>query len=78
MKLIFADVETTGFSREWDSIIEIAAITVDKDFNEIDRFHEYIYPGKSIPAKITEITGITNEMLTGKRNEKDVMTDFFV
>lgn len=78
MRLIFADIETTGFSREWDSIIEIAAIAVDEDLNEINRFHEYIYPGKSIPAKITEITGITNEMVEGKRNEKDVMMDFLV
>ncbi len=78
MRLIFTDIETTGFSREWDSIIEIAAIAVDEDLNEIDRFHEYIYPGKSIPAKITEITGITNEMVKEKRNEKDVMMDFLV
>ena len=78
MRLIFTDIETTGFSREWDSIIEIAAIAVDEDLNEIDRFHEYIYPGKSIPAKITEITGITNEMVEGKRNERDVMMDFLV
>lgn len=77
MKIVFVDIETTGFSREWDSMIEIAAITVDGDsFEELDRFHEYIYPGKSIPAKITEITGITNEMVAGKRIEEDVTVDF--
>lgn len=77
MRLIFADIETTGFSREWDNIIEIAAVVVDdKDFKEIARFHEYINPGKSIPAKITEVTGITNEMVAGKRNEADVTLDF--
>jgi len=30
-KLLFADLETTGFSREWDAIIEIAAILVDDE-----------------------------------------------
>lgn len=79
MKLIFADIETTGFSREWDYIIEVAAIVVDDlDFVEISRFHEYIKPGKKLPAKITEITGITEMMLEGKRAEEDVLLDFFV
>jgi DNA polymerase III alpha subunit (gram-positive type) len=30
-KLLFLDIETTGFSRQWNEIIEIAAIVVDSE-----------------------------------------------
>lgn len=78
MKLMFTDLETTGFSREWDSIIEIAATIFDEDtWENLGTFHEYINPGKTIPAKITEITGITNEQVKNCRSEKEVLLSFF-
>lgn len=77
MKLLFIDLETTGFSRQWDYIIEIAAVLYDVEGRqEMYRFHEYIKPGKTIPAKITKITGITNSQVAGCRAEDDVMRDF--
>ena len=30
-KIVFMDLETTGFSREWDYIIEVAAILYDEE-----------------------------------------------
>lgn len=75
---MFADIETTGFSREWDAIIEIAAIIVnDENWNEIAIFHEYIKPYKKIPLKIEEHTGITNDFVESARKEEDVLMDFF-
>lgn len=74
---IFFDFETTGLSRQWSSIIEVAAIAIDTDtWETVDSFHEYIKPREKIPAMITELTGITNEQVAYCRCEKDVLLDF--
>lgn len=54
---IALDIETTGFSRENDRIIEIAAIHYVYDA-EVERFHSYVNPQMQIPKHITELTGI--------------------
>lgn len=77
-KILFVDLETTGFSREWDYIIEVAAVLYDEETRtELDRFHEYIRPGKRIPQNIVEITRITNEQVADCRIEQIVLADFF-
>lgn len=77
MKLLFFDIETTGFSRKLDSIIELAGIIYNTETGEEEAvFHEYIKPNKRIPIHITEITGITNQMVEDKKPEKDVLTEF--
>lgn len=77
-QIVFVDLETTGFSREWDYIIEVAAIMYDEETQKIGEiFHEYIRPGKRIPPKVTEITGITEEMVVDARIEQEVLADFY-
>ena len=70
------DLETTGFNAGGaDSIIEIGAVKIDN--GEItDRFDELINPGRKLPAKITELTNITDEMLEGKDNEENAVKRF--
>ena len=34
MRLLFVDIETTGFDRRWDSIIEVAAILYNTDLKK--------------------------------------------
>jgi len=76
-KLCFFDIETTGFSRQWDSILEIAAVTIDDNTKQIDKtFHQYIKPYKSIPANITELTGITNSFVANKPSEMEVLREY--
>jgi DNA polymerase III epsilon subunit-like protein len=77
MRLLFVDIETTGFDRRWDSIIEVAAILYNTDLKkQIITFHEYIKPYKKIPEMIEQITGITNEQVTNCRSEEEVVKDF--
>ena len=76
-KTIFLDIETTGFSGQWDYVIELAAVCYDLDDGKIlSTFHKYVKPGRKIPQKITELTGITNEAVAHCPSEKEVLMDF--
>ncbi len=70
------DLETTGFNAAGlDSIIEIGAVKI-KNGEIIDRFDELIDPERKLPAKITELTNITDAMLKGKDKEDVVVKRF--
>ena len=70
------DLETTGLnSGNGDSIIEIGAVKF-RNNEIIDRYDELIYPNRLLPDEIIKITGITDDMLKGKRTEKDCVVDF--
>lgn len=62
-RFIVFDLETTGLKPEVHEIIEVAAIRVNRDSNNHDTFQILIRPAKKIPKKITELTGITEDML---------------
>jgi DNA polymerase-3 subunit epsilon len=77
---VVVDVETTGLGAS--EIIEVAAIPFSYDPLEgtvlavhepFDRLRE---PSAPIPAEITELTGITNAMVAGKRIDLDELRDF--
>jgi DNA polymerase-3 subunit alpha (Gram-positive type) len=69
------DIETTGFSSQKDQIIEIGAVKI-QDGQVIDSFNELINPGISIPYKITELTGINNDMVKACKTIEDVLPRF--
>ncbi len=69
------DLETTGLKAETDYIIEIGALKV-RNGKVCERFMEFVKPPISISPMITNITGITNEMVTSARNTKDIIRDF--
>lgn len=55
---VVLDVETTGFDRKNNRMIEIAAV---KYLNgvEVGQFVTLVNPGRSIPPEVTQLTGIT-------------------
>ena len=71
MNICFIDLETTGLNKEEDKIIEIALKTVkiDKAEGNIisfdDKYESFQDPGIEIEEKISLITGITDNMVTG-------------
>ena len=69
------DLETTGLSVDNHEIIEIGAVKV-KSGKVIDRFTEFIKPNTKISATITNITGITNEMVANARPTDEIIRDF--
>lgn len=45
-RIIFLDTETTGLCPAYEKIVEIAAIEVDKNYQPLRVFHEYLDPKK--------------------------------
>ena len=56
------DLETTGFYPDSDGITEIGAVRL-RNGRIIDDFHTFVNPERHISEKITQTTGITNEMV---------------
>lgn len=65
MNRVIIDLETTGLDSKNDKIIEIGAVRVESD-GKRSEFHALIDPECSLPHEITELTGITEEMLIGQ------------
>ena len=73
---VIFDTETTGFNPGLhDTMIEIGAVKM-KDGAVIENFDELINPGVSIDSEITELTGITNNMVKDCPNEEEVTKKF--
>lgn len=74
-KAIIYDIETTGFSPTKDTVLELAAVSIDaegktQEFSHLIKVH-------NVTPKITEITGITRAMVESEgRPLMDVMKDF--
>lgn len=70
------DTETTGFNAAGeDQMIEIGAVKISHG-DIIDRFDELIDPKRHIPDKITELTQITDAMVSGCDDEQTVTKRF--
>ena len=59
---IIFDLETTGLDPDFNEIIEIGAIKY-RNMEPIEQFHSFIKPDNVIDDFITELTGITNDMV---------------
>src|SRR5690554_66008 len=57
--LVFVDVETTGLNASMDRIIEIHMLRLENS-GQVTEYGTLINPQRPLPARITEITGLTD------------------
>ncbi|MBR0382484.1 MAG: PolC-type DNA polymerase III [Eubacterium sp.] len=69
------DLETTGFSAEKDSIIEIGAVKVSGG-KITDRYATFVNPDRPIPLRITELTDIDDAMVANAPRLEQVLPEF--
>ena len=69
------DIEATGISPSKSRIIEIGAIKV-VDGVQVETFSSFVNPCIPISEEITELTGISEEMVRKAPHAKKVLTDF--
>lgn len=73
MRFTAIDIETTGLSPEKEKIIEIGAVKYE-DGVQKEVFSTLVHPQiAGLPARITELTGITEEMLKDAPEEEEAM-----
>ncbi|MBU9714516.1 PolC-type DNA polymerase III [Evansella tamaricis] len=72
---IVFDVETTGLSAVYNTIIELAAVKVNNG-EIIDRFESFANPHEKLSPLIIELTGITDDMVKDAPEINDVIKDF--
>lgn len=75
MEYVVFDIETTGLDTLNDRIIEIGALRI-KDNKVVGEFDKLINPGIVIPFEVTNINGITNEMVANEDYPGVVLSQF--
>ena len=80
--IVLLDTETTGLSAEDESIIELGMVKVlyspsaKQIVSIVDVISLYEDPGKPIPELITELTGITDEMVQGQHIDDSLVASW--
>lgn len=69
------DLETTGFSRYSEAIIEIGAVRYEGG-QKVGEFSAFVNPKRSIPERITALTSITDAMVAGASTIEEVLPRF--
>lgn len=73
---VIFDVETTGLRTGVDRLTEIGAVKY-VDGAERSRFQTFVNPERHIPEEITQLTGITDAMVSGAPKEGEAVRSFF-
>jgi len=68
---VFVDVETTGARADRERVTEVAALRVENG-EIVKTIHTLLDPGRDIPYMITNLTGITNQMVAGQPSFDDI------
>ncbi|MCL1831816.1 MAG: PolC-type DNA polymerase III [Oscillospiraceae bacterium] len=74
-EFVVFDVETTGLTPADCKITEIGAVKI-RDMQVVEEFSTFINIGEPLPAKIIEITGITDDMLRDAPEESEALSKF--
>lgn len=75
MDYVAFDIETTGLNPKYEKIIEIGAVKV-KGGEVESTFSTFVNPGKSIPERIVELTGIHDADVADSPYIEEVLDQF--
>ena len=70
------DLETTGFSSNYNEIIEVAAAKV-RNGQIVEEFSTFVKPNREIGRQITELTSITNDDVRNAPKVEEVLPAFY-
>lgn len=70
-KYTVIDLEMTGLSAKTDKVIEIGAVRFENG-KPLEQFGCLVNPHMPIPTRVTELTGITDEMVQKEGQEEDL------
>ena len=70
------DTETTGLWAATSRVVELAAVKFSPGSERVEEFSELINPGCPIPAAVTAIHGITDEMVAACEPARPVLERF--
>lgn len=76
-EFVVADLETTGLNEERDQILEFGALLI-RDGQIVSEFNTLVCPSVSIPKEITDINGITNEMVKDAPKIREALQNFLI
>lgn len=72
--IVALDIETTGLDADKDAIIEIGAVRF-KDHRVEAEWSTLLNPGRRIPPFITQLTGITDQMVLPAPSIRDMLPE---
>lgn len=70
------DVETTGLSAVYDTIIELAGVKIHRG-EIVDRFESFANPHQPLSQTTIDLTGITDDMVKDAPEVDDVLKQFY-
>lgn len=73
---VVIDLEMTGLNPKTDAILETGAVRI-RNGKVTETCTALLKPGRSLPERITELTGITVEMTEKGRSPEEAMEEFF-
>lgn len=72
---IAVDLEMTGLRVKRDKILEIGAVRIEGD-GIADAFQIFVNPHRRLTAEVTELTGITDDMVADAPDEQEALGAF--
>lgn len=70
------DLEMTGLNAKTDAILEVGAVRV-RDGEAVCNYSAILKTGRTLPQKVVELTGITEQMAEEGREPEKAMEEFF-
>ena len=73
--IVCFDIETTGLDKRTEAITEIGAVVL-RNGEVVEQFSTFADPGRPLTREITQLTGITDEMLEGAPSQEEAVNAF--